>query len=490
MALIAVAADKGAPGVTTTSVALAAVWPRPVLLAECDPAGGDLVYRLPSAEGSRLDPRRGLISMAVAARHGLQPGQVWEHAQKLRGGLDVLVGVTNSEQGSGLELIWGQIGAALAAMPDADVIADCGRLGADGRFYDLVARADAVVLITRASLADMVRIRDRVAVVDAGIRRRHGPGRACVVVMADYKHFSAALGEVKQVLGNAVPAPIIGGVAYEPKSAELLSGEWGGKLDKSLLIRTARQVAAQLAGQLPAGAGAGAALPAGISPPSPVRADSAPPPMAPPPVQQPPVIPSPRPSLQPPAQREVAPPLPALPQAARQEQPPPALRPPAHPQSPQSPKPPQPPRRELPAVSAAPPPARETVVAETFPRWPDAQRADRMPAGERLQPLPPAQHEQLRSLPAPVEAGDDWNARQPAAEYPPEYGSSLGYPQHSNGARGHDQPRNGRYAPDPERTADLGPGLRQESISNGDRPGRGRHAGPPPGGPSPDQGRR
>src|SRR5256885_1056147 len=125
MALIAVAADKGAPGVTTTSVALAAVWPRPVLLAECDPAGGDLVYRLPSAEGSRLDQRRGLISMAVAARHGLQPGQVWEHTQKLRGGLDVLTGVTNSEQGSGLELIWGQIGAALAGMPDADVIADC-----------------------------------------------------------------------------------------------------------------------------------------------------------------------------------------------------------------------------------------------------------------------------------------------------------------------------------------------------------------------------
>ena len=57
--LIAVAADKGAPGVTTTAVALAAVWPRPVLLAECDPAGGDIVYRLPGEGGDRLDPRRG-----------------------------------------------------------------------------------------------------------------------------------------------------------------------------------------------------------------------------------------------------------------------------------------------------------------------------------------------------------------------------------------------------------------------------------------------
>src|SRR5258708_11342673 len=85
MALIAIAADKGAPGVTTTALALAAVWPRPVLLAECDPAGGDLVYRLPAADGSRLDPRRGLLSLAVAARRGLQPHQAWEHTPKLNG---------------------------------------------------------------------------------------------------------------------------------------------------------------------------------------------------------------------------------------------------------------------------------------------------------------------------------------------------------------------------------------------------------------------
>src|SRR5581483_7650817 len=86
MALIAVTADKGAPGVTTASVALAAVWPRPVLLAEADPAGGDLMYRLPAASGGQLDPGRGLLSLAVAVRRGLEPGQVWEHTQKLQGG--------------------------------------------------------------------------------------------------------------------------------------------------------------------------------------------------------------------------------------------------------------------------------------------------------------------------------------------------------------------------------------------------------------------
>ena len=102
MALIAIASDKGAPGFTTAALALAAVWPRPVLLAECDPAGGDLVYRFPAVGGGHLDPRRGVLSLAVVARRGMQPQQVWEHVQKLHGGLDVLAGVTNAEQGAGL----------------------------------------------------------------------------------------------------------------------------------------------------------------------------------------------------------------------------------------------------------------------------------------------------------------------------------------------------------------------------------------------------
>jgi hypothetical protein len=245
--LIAVAADKGAPGVTTTAVALAAVWPRPVLLAECDPAGGDLVYRLPGEGGGRLDPRRGLLSLAVAARRDLQPSQLWTHAQKLRGGLDVLLGVTSAEQGTGLEPLWGPVGSVLAGLPQADVIADCGRLGPDGAYYDLLVHAAAVVLVTRPSLGEMVRLRDRAAAVALAVRQRSGQeARVGVLVVADHRVFSRALAEVGQVLGAA---SVLGGIAFEPRSAELLRGEWGGRLDKSLLIRTAREVAGQLAGR-------------------------------------------------------------------------------------------------------------------------------------------------------------------------------------------------------------------------------------------------
>jgi hypothetical protein len=254
MALIAVAADKGAPGVTTTALALAAVWPRPVLLAECDPAGGDLVYRLPAADGGRLDPRRGLLSLAVAARRGLRPQQIWEHVQKLNGGLDVLAGVTNADQGAGLNLLWGPVGRVLAASAEADVIADCGRLGVDGPHYDLLAEAALVVLVTRASLGEVIRLRDRAAAIGAGLHKRSRPGvQSDVVVVADYKHFRTSIAEIGEALAQtSAPARVAGGLADDSKGADLLRGEWGGKLDKSLLIRTARDIAEHLVTRLPA----------------------------------------------------------------------------------------------------------------------------------------------------------------------------------------------------------------------------------------------
>jgi MinD-like ATPase involved in chromosome partitioning or flagellar assembly len=253
MALIAIASDKGAPGVTTAALALAAVWPRPVLLAECDPAGGDLVYRFPAAGGGHLDPRRGVLSLAVIARRGMAPHQVWEHTQKLHGGLDVLAGVTNAEQGAGLSLLWGPIGKVLASLPQADVIADCGRLGADGPLYDLLAEATTVVLVSRVQVADVIRLRDRATAFAAAARSRGRRGFGVgVVVVADHKKLRASLGEVQQVLGQAnAPATVLGGIAHDSKGADLLNGEWGGNLDRTLLIKTAREVAQHLVQGLP-----------------------------------------------------------------------------------------------------------------------------------------------------------------------------------------------------------------------------------------------
>lgn len=287
MALIVIAADKGAPGVTTTALALAAVWPRPVLLAECDPSGGDLVYRFPAASGSALDPRRGLLTLAVAARRGLQPGQLWEHTQKMVGGLDVLTGVINAEQGAGLGSLWGPLGGLFGAMSGGDVIADCGRLGPDGPHYDLLAQAAAVVLVTRPNPGDVIRLRDRVAAVAAAVNARGRRGvPPAVVVIADQRTLRAEAADVGGALAQGTaPATVVGGLANDPKGAELLRGEWGGRLDKTLLIRTARETAQQLAGMLP-----GARDDSGPRPPAqqPQPAQQQPPGPQPPVPQQPP----------------------------------------------------------------------------------------------------------------------------------------------------------------------------------------------------------
>jgi hypothetical protein len=253
MALIAVAADKGSPGVTTAAIALATAWPQPVLLAECDPAGGDLAYRLPAAGGGRLDVQRGMLSLAIAARRGLSPGQVWEHTQRLHGGLPVLTGVTTAEQGAGLDALWGRVGAVLAELPEADVIADCGRIGVDGPFYDLLAQATSVVLVMRATLAEVVRLRERVATVAACGKKRNSAGPLVgVVAVAGQRDFSGTLAELSRALDQGkTGAKLIGGLAYEPKSAAALGGQPGGSLGKSLLIRSARDIARRLVAQLP-----------------------------------------------------------------------------------------------------------------------------------------------------------------------------------------------------------------------------------------------
>lgn len=179
MALIALAADKGSPGVTTAAVALSAVWPRRVLLAETDPAGGDLVYRSAAAHGGPLNPNTGMLSIAATARRGLVPDQLWDHVQPLSGGLEVLVGLGIAEQAAGLAGLWPTLGRAFAQLADspnapADVIADCGRISGDTPAVELFPHAALVLLLSRTEPEAIARVRDRAAALSAKL---HGGPR-------------------------------------------------------------------------------------------------------------------------------------------------------------------------------------------------------------------------------------------------------------------------------------------------------------------------
>ncbi|MGW3508094.1 hypothetical protein [Streptomyces sp. NPDC000994] len=258
MALIALAADKGSPGVTTAAVALAAVWPPRVLLAETDPAGGDLVYRSAAAHGGPLNPNVGMLSIAATARRGLVPDQLWDHVQPLSGGLEVLVGLGIAEQAAGLAGLWPTLGHAFASLADspnapADVIADCGRISGDTPAVELFPHASLVLLISRTEPEAIARVRDRAAALSTKL---HGGPRGAaslatpvvgVVLVADPNTAGKVSGQVNDMLVHAqTGARVVGTIADDPAGADQLAGRRRGRLDKSLLIRSARKVTADL----------------------------------------------------------------------------------------------------------------------------------------------------------------------------------------------------------------------------------------------------
>ena len=153
MALISIAADKGG-GVTTSAVALAAVWPRQVLLAECDVAGGDLRYRLPGAGGKPLAQDPGVVSLASAVRGQASAELVLEHTQQVEGGLRVLVGPAQPEHAAAMASAWTPISGMLAGLPDMDVIADCGRVLGDSPLVPVLRRKGGTVQPMALTLFD------------------------------------------------------------------------------------------------------------------------------------------------------------------------------------------------------------------------------------------------------------------------------------------------------------------------------------------------
>jgi hypothetical protein len=258
MALIIVAGDKGSPGVTTTALALAAAWPRRAVLAECDPHGGDLVYRLSAEGGGALDPNTGMLSIAIAARRGFDPGGLPEHLQRVHGGLDVLLGFGSAEQSATLAGQWPRLARAFdqfAAEPGgADVIADCGRAGPESPAIDLMPQAALVLLVARADAEQIAHVRDR---ANGLARRLHGTQGTSlsvarppigVVLIARPRDAKRVAHQVNGLLATtAGGAEVLGVIAEDPEGAAALNGRARSRVDKSLLLRTTRELGAVVA---------------------------------------------------------------------------------------------------------------------------------------------------------------------------------------------------------------------------------------------------
>ena len=250
MSIVAFCSAKGAPGVTTLSCLVGAAWPdgRRVLVAECDPSGGDLAARF------SLGARPGMTSLALALRRaGGAAGLVDRHVQRLPGGLEVLVGPPGAEAAATIDSELGQVAATLADH-EADFVVDCGRLvpSATGQ-SELLRQARIVVLVLRPDVAAAAHGRAASARLlgsgaDAQIPGAHvasaGVGAHLVVAGSG----KADAREIASVIG----LPLLACVPADPAAAAVACGEPGSarRFERSALVSSARDLASRIAAEL------------------------------------------------------------------------------------------------------------------------------------------------------------------------------------------------------------------------------------------------
>jgi hypothetical protein len=253
--LYALVSAGGAPGVTTAALALALTWPSPVIVAECDPSGGDILAGL---LGGRVPARQGLMEHAIEAGHGPHAAGAILASQLVPLDADgrqlLLPGITDPRQATGLASAWPALAAALAAQ-HADVIADCGRLDAgDGQPLPVLLAARHVAVVLRPSLRQVWAARSR---VDMLTRLLGGTERLTLLLTGPGPHSA-------REIADALGVPVAARLADDARTAAVLSDGAGGrrKLVAGQLIRTARTAGhtirghGQAAPSLPAEAGA------------------------------------------------------------------------------------------------------------------------------------------------------------------------------------------------------------------------------------------
>jgi len=246
VALIALVSAKGSPGVTTTALALAATWPRPVLLAECDPAGGDVVAGFLRGQ---TEPAATLLDLALAARRRLTPGNVLAHCLRLSADerLAFLPGVSDPAHVASVAPAWPELAAGFGALglavPARDVLADCGRLDARDSPLDLLARCDLVVVVLRPSLAQVHHAKGHVAALRRRLADRAAAPRFGLVPVGDRPY---PPDEVAAALGM----PVLARIPIDPRAAAVLSegATAGRRFDRSRLIGAARRASVIIRG--------------------------------------------------------------------------------------------------------------------------------------------------------------------------------------------------------------------------------------------------
>lgn len=247
MGVVAFLSAKGAPGTTTTALLAAALWPTPVLLVDADPEGGDIALRLRRQDGAPVDRSRGLLSLLPLARREMQPATLPEHAQVLQGGTEVIAGLSGPEQAGAAGHLWSNLADAFARTADRDVLLDCGRVSPRSVHLPLLQQADLLVWVVRPTVSSVIHTRERLAALSPalGASDGHRP-RVGVVLVADKPGGRDAHGAAGVLERDLPGVEVFGVLALDAPGASVFDGFEIPRPERTLLVRSGRQVVAEL----------------------------------------------------------------------------------------------------------------------------------------------------------------------------------------------------------------------------------------------------
>ena len=253
MTVLALTSAKGAPGVSVAALAMTLLWPRPALLAECDPAGGSSV--LAGYLRGAIEHTRGLLPLLLALRHDTLEQALWAQTVPLTGDPRaasagagdrwLLPGLYDAAQAPSCTALWGPLSSLLAGLDrtGADVIIDAGRLGAGYAPTVLLRQADLVLLVMGTNLPAVAAVKARLNALREDLSVTGATGHLDgqltnlgLLLVGDGRPYTA-----KEIAG-ACGVPVIASLAWDPASAEVLAAGAtpGRRFDSSALVRSTR----------------------------------------------------------------------------------------------------------------------------------------------------------------------------------------------------------------------------------------------------------
>ena len=228
MAAIFLCSVTGSPGVTTTALGLAEVWPRPVILVEADTTKPSSI--IPGYMQGALDNSRGLLPLAVRTQHaGLTNEAMWDQLVPLAAdpnradpasGKYLLSAISNSAAARNMVGLWSDLAVLLSQQSDSgvDVIIDAGRYTPEDARTPLLQMADAVLVQACPVLPDIAALVDPLASIRA-ILTRVGHEDYLGLILRKTVVGNYGVGDIEKNLKT----PAVGKLGWDPTTAAVFS---------------------------------------------------------------------------------------------------------------------------------------------------------------------------------------------------------------------------------------------------------------------------